>query len=135
AAPTVDVNIVGGYECRKHAVPWIVSINVGHHLCGGSLINPRWVVAAAHCDSSKLQIRLGEDVITATEGSEQFIESEMVIRHPKYDYYTRDNYITLIKLSRPAAMNRNVVAVPLPTQCAQTGDMCLISDWGRTRNP
>ncbi|XP_055521159.1 trypsin-like isoform X1 [Leucoraja erinacea] len=132
AAPAVDVNIVGGYECRKHAAPWIVSLNVGYHLCGGSLINSRWVVAAAHCDSSDIHVRLGEHDITATEGSEQFIDSEMVIRHPKYDYYSQDNDIMLIKLSRPAAMNRNVVAIPLPVHCAQTGDMCLISGWGDT---
>ncbi|XP_055522245.1 LOW QUALITY PROTEIN: trypsin-like [Leucoraja erinacea] len=111
AAPTVDINIVGGYECRKHAAPWIVWFNVGYHLCGGSLINSRWVVAAAHCDSSKVHVRLGEHDITATEGSEG---SEMVIRRPKYDYYGLDNDIMLITLSRPAAMNRNVVVIPLP---------------------
>ncbi|XP_055521588.1 trypsin-like, partial [Leucoraja erinacea] len=80
-------------------------------------------------------VRLGERDMTATGGSDQLIDAEMVIRHPKYDYYTRDNDIMLIKLSRPAAMNRNVVAVPLPTHCAQTGHMCLISAWSRNWSP
>ncbi|XP_032870527.1 trypsin-like [Amblyraja radiata] len=134
ASATGDVSIVGGYECRKHAVPWIVPLNVGYHLCGRSLITPRWVVSATHCYRSgrDIHVRLGEHDITATEGSEQFINSEMVTGHPKYDYYTQDNDIMLIKLSRPAAMDSNVVALPLPVHCAQTGDMCLISGWGNT---
>ncbi|XP_059825736.1 trypsin-like isoform X2 [Hypanus sabinus] len=136
AAPTSDDDkIVGGYECPKHSTPWIVSLNVGYHMCGGSLINENWVVSAAHCYRSHFQVRLGEHDIIVTEGTEQFIESEMVIRHPRYNYYTLDNDIMLIKLSRPAALNRNVVSIPLPTQCASAGDECLISGWGDTRDP
>ncbi|XP_055486826.1 LOW QUALITY PROTEIN: trypsin-like [Leucoraja erinacea] len=136
AVPTDNDNNVCGYLCSKHATPLqIVSFNVGYHMCGGALIQPRWGVSASHCYQSNIMVRLGEHEITASEGSEQLIESDMVIRHPKYDYHTLDNDIMLIKLSRPAAMNRNVVAVPLSTQCAQTGDMCLISGWSRAMDP
>ncbi|XP_055521587.1 trypsin-like, partial [Leucoraja erinacea] len=48
----------------------------------------------------------------------QFIDAEMVIRHPKYDPHTQDNDIMLVKVSRPVYLNRNV-----PSQCAQTGDI------------
>uniref|UniRef100_A0A672HK80 trypsin n=1 Tax=Salarias fasciatus TaxID=181472 RepID=A0A672HK80_SALFA len=47
AFPSHD-KIVGGYECRPHSVPWQVSLNNGWHYCGGTLINERWVVSAAH---------------------------------------------------------------------------------------
>uniref|UniRef100_A0A674IYZ2 Peptidase S1 domain-containing protein n=1 Tax=Terrapene triunguis TaxID=2587831 RepID=A0A674IYZ2_9SAUR len=40
--------IVGGYECSPHSQPWQVSLNVGYHFCGGSLITDQWVVSAAH---------------------------------------------------------------------------------------
>uniref|UniRef100_A0A8D2JHL7 Peptidase S1 domain-containing protein n=1 Tax=Varanus komodoensis TaxID=61221 RepID=A0A8D2JHL7_VARKO len=43
-----DDKIVGGYDCRKNSVPYQVSLNNGHHFCGGSLIHDRWVVSAAH---------------------------------------------------------------------------------------
>lgn len=49
AALGFDDRIVGGYECRAHSVPWQVSLNNGWHFCGGTLINDRWVVSAAHC--------------------------------------------------------------------------------------
>ncbi|KAF7235378.1 Anionic trypsin [Varanus komodoensis] len=47
-----DDKIVGGYDCRKNSVPYQVSLNNGHHFCGGSLIHDRWVVSAAHCYKS-----------------------------------------------------------------------------------
>ncbi|XP_069796159.1 trypsin-like [Narcine bancroftii] len=135
AAPTNDDDkIVGGYECAQHSTPWIVSLFVGYHMCGGSLINTDWVVSAAHCYKSKLQVRLGEHNIKVDEGTEQFIDSEKVIRHPRYNYYTLDNDIMLIKLSKPASLNRNVMAIPLPVDCAYEGEMCLISGWGETKD-
>ncbi|XP_067874593.1 trypsin-like [Heterodontus francisci] len=132
AAPYDDDKIVGGYECAKHSVPWIVSLNVGWHMCGGSLISSDWVVSAAHCYQSRIQVRLGEHDIAVNEGTEQFIDSVKVIRHPNYDYYNLDFDIMLIKLSRSAALNRNVRSIALPTSCTYAGEMCLISGWGNT---
>ncbi|XP_072325070.1 trypsin-like [Scyliorhinus torazame] len=131
AAPSDD-KIVGGYQCTKHSVPWIVSLNVGWHMCGGSLIHPNWVASAAHCYKSRIQVRVGEHNIQVNEGTEQFIESSKVIKHPAYNYYNLDNDIMLIKLSTPATFNRNVGSIALPSSCAYAGEMCLISGWGNT---
>lgn len=49
AAAPLDDKIVGGYECAAHSQPWQVSINIGYHYCGGSLINDQWIISAAHC--------------------------------------------------------------------------------------
>uniref|UniRef100_A0A8D2D9L9 trypsin n=1 Tax=Sciurus vulgaris TaxID=55149 RepID=A0A8D2D9L9_SCIVU len=43
--------IVGGYTCEKHSLPYQVSLNIGFHNCGGSLISDQWVLSAAHCYS------------------------------------------------------------------------------------
>uniref|UniRef100_A0A674J3E5 Peptidase S1 domain-containing protein n=1 Tax=Terrapene triunguis TaxID=2587831 RepID=A0A674J3E5_9SAUR len=55
AAPQGVDRIVGGYECSPHSQPWQVSLNVGYHFCGGSLITDQWVVSAAHCCPYNLQ--------------------------------------------------------------------------------
>ncbi len=49
--PSVNTRIVNGETAIPHSWPWQVSLQEGgRHFCGGSLINSRWVVSAAHCD-------------------------------------------------------------------------------------
>ncbi|XP_015349236.1 trypsin-2 [Marmota marmota marmota] len=127
-----DDKIVGGYTCPVNSVPYQVSLNSGYHFCGGSLINQQWVVSAAHCYKSRIQVRLGEHNIEVIEGNEQFINSAKVIRHPNYSSRTLDNDIMLIKLASPATINTRVATVSLPTSCAPAGTQCLISGWGNT---
>uniref|UniRef100_A0A3B5M4G9 trypsin n=1 Tax=Xiphophorus couchianus TaxID=32473 RepID=A0A3B5M4G9_9TELE len=131
-SPLTDDKIIGGYECRKNSVPYMVSLNVGYHFCGGSLISSSWVVSAAHCYQSRINVRLGEHNIAVSEGTEQFIDSSTVIRHPSYNSYTLDNDIMMIKLNSPAGLNSYVNTVSLPSTCASAGTTCLISGWGNT---
>ena len=35
----IRLSEVGGHECKRHSVPYQVSLNAGYHLCGGSLIS------------------------------------------------------------------------------------------------
>ncbi|XP_006887233.1 PREDICTED: cationic trypsin-3-like [Elephantulus edwardii] len=127
-----DDKIVGGYTCQANSVPYQVSLNSGYHFCGGSLINSQWVVSAAHCYKSRIQVRLGEHNIEVLEGNEQFINSAKVIRHPQYSSSKLDNDIMLIKLNTPATISSRVSTISLPTSCAATGTQCLISGWGNT---
>ncbi|XP_060234672.1 trypsin-4 isoform X2 [Meriones unguiculatus] len=127
-----DDKIIGGYTCPKHSVPYQVSLNDGTgHKCGGSLISDQWVLSAAHC-YKRIQVRLGEHNIHVLEGSEQFIDAEKIIRHPKYNKDTEDNDIMLIKLKSPAILNSQVSTISLPHSCAITGAQCLVSGWGNT---
>ena len=77
-------------------------------------------------------MRLGEHHIRVNEGTEQFISSSRVIRHPNYSSYNINNDIMLIKLSKPATLNQYVQPVALPTECAADGTMCTVSGWGNT---
>ncbi|EMP27412.1 Anionic trypsin [Chelonia mydas] len=124
-----DDKIVGGYTC---SVPYQVSLNSGYHFCGGSLINNQWVVSAAHCYKSRIEVRLGEYNIDVVEGTEQFIRAIKIIRHPKYNSRLLDNDIMLIKLATQANLNSRVATIPLPSACVAAGTQCLISGWGNT---
>uniref|UniRef100_A0A3Q2QIZ0 trypsin n=1 Tax=Fundulus heteroclitus TaxID=8078 RepID=A0A3Q2QIZ0_FUNHE len=127
-----DEKVVGGYECGRHSVPYQVSLNAGYHFCGGSLISSQWVISAAHCYKSRIQVRLGEHDIAVNEGTEQWIDGAKMIRHPQYNSYNLDNDIMLIKLSRPAALNGYVQTVALPSRCPVADESCLVSGWGNT---
>ncbi|KAM9277677.1 trypsin I-P1-like [Cariama cristata] len=127
-----DDKIVGGYTCPANSVPYQVSLNSGYHFCGGSLINSQWVLSAAHCYKSRIQVQLGKHNLALSESTQQLINSAKVIRYPGYNFITLDNDIMLIKLAEPAQLNRAVQTVPLPTSCVAAGTTCLISGWGDT---
>jgi len=42
--------IIGGHDAEPHAYPWQISMkSFGSHICGGSIINEKQVLCAAHC--------------------------------------------------------------------------------------
>ncbi|XP_067265125.1 trypsin-like isoform X1 [Chanodichthys erythropterus] len=128
-----DDKIIGGYECPCNSQPWQAYLtDNGERWCGGSLINERWVVSAAHCQipASRLTVHLGEHNITTEEGTEQRIRAEKVIPHPDYNDLPLNNDFMLIKLKEPAIFNKYVKPIPLATNCSSAGEQCLVSGWG-----
>uniref|UniRef100_A0A8C7E1L9 Peptidase S1 domain-containing protein n=1 Tax=Naja naja TaxID=35670 RepID=A0A8C7E1L9_NAJNA len=104
-----DDKIVGGYTCRRNSVPYQVSLNIGYHICGGSLIHDQWVLSAAHCFKSGegcYVCRLGAYNIRNPEGDEQIIRAEKIIVHPSYNSWLLDHDIMLIKLVKPAELSK-----------------------------
>ncbi|CAH1247164.1 PLAT [Branchiostoma lanceolatum] len=135
--------IVGGSTALKGEYPWQVALLVkgsGHH-CGGTLIDPCWVVTAAHCmeyyDSSYTAV-LGEHNNRVDEGSEQRFDVEKSFSHPLYNDESTDNDIALLKLRRKngrcAETNEFVTLACLPDSAEQfpVGHECHISGWGNT---
>lgn len=118
---------------RKSTKPFIPLYTCRFDLLGFALVS--FVFELSLCvwtKSSRIEVRLGEHHIKVTEGTEQFIDSAQVIRHPKYNSYNIDNDIMLIKLSKPAELNSQVQPVALPSSCASAGTMCKVSGWGNT---
>uniref|UniRef100_A0A8D2ZTJ8 chymotrypsin n=1 Tax=Scophthalmus maximus TaxID=52904 RepID=A0A8D2ZTJ8_SCOMX len=131
--------IVNGEEAVPHSWPWQVSLQdyTGFHFCGGSLVNENWVVTAAHCNvRTSHRVILGEHDRSSNAEDIQVMKVAKVFKHPRYNGYTINNDILLIKLATPAQMNMRVS----PVCVAETGDnfaggmKCVTSGWGLTRH-
>ncbi|XP_076594243.1 trypsin-2-like [Chaetodon auriga] len=129
AAAPMDDRIVGGYQCQAHSQPWQVSLNIGYHFCGGSLINDQWIISAAHCWQRFIAI-LGDNHIWVNEFTEQYMPVDAIYWHESYDYQTLDYDIMMLKMAHPATFNQYVQPVALPKACPTPGEMCTVSGWG-----
>ncbi|XP_035881010.1 proproteinase E-like [Phyllostomus discolor] len=139
-----STRVVNGQDAVPYSWPWQISLQYEkngdfHHTCGGTLIDPDWVMTAGHCVSSSLtyQVVLGEYDRSTKEGPEQVIpiNAEDLFVHPLWNpkCVSCGNDIALIKLSRPAQLGDSVKLACLPPadDILPNEAPCYISGWGR----
>lgn len=116
ATPQKVSAIVGGEVATMGAQPWMVGValaDIGDdfyaQFCGGTLIEDRWVLTAAHCtldehnapfDAADLDVLVGTTNLHINSGSR--IRVAKIVRHPGFDAATYDNDIALLLLSESA---------------------------------
>ncbi|CAN2391629.1 Belongs to the peptidase S1 family, partial [Pristimantis euphronides] len=128
--------IIGGEECAPHSQPWQVALYFFDiFICGGVLINEFWVLTAAHCNATHIQVRLGEHNLNVVEGTEQLNHAVKICPHTDYSMTSSNNDIMLLKLESPAILNDYVNTIPLTTELVEDYVNCLISGWGTITSP
>ncbi|XP_044847087.1 trypsin-3-like isoform X1 [Mauremys mutica] len=140
ASPRED-RIIGGTECPESGHPWLVLLYYfDQHYCSGTLLNQNWVLTAAHCQQSHIQVRLGEHSRGTSSGNEQFSAAQEIIPHPGFrapsdgsrDY---ENDVMLLRLSPPASYTDYVQPLALTDSCPPEGTRCTVMGWGTTTSP
>ncbi|XP_032892134.1 chymotrypsinogen B-like [Amblyraja radiata] len=140
-APVVTgyTRIVNGEEAIPGSWPWQVSLQsgTGWHFCGGSLINENWVVTAAHCGVSTEDFVIvgAHNKSTKAEVSQMSMSIAKVITHPKWNRFTINYDVAVVKLASPARFDSQVSPVCLAAASDNYPDgmMCITTGWGRSK--
>ncbi|KAM4531410.1 trypsin-like [Odontesthes bonariensis] len=135
-----DTRIVGGEDAPAGSWPWQASLHSGSHFCGGSLINNRWILTAAHCfpstSTSGLRIYLGRDTQQSLNPNEVSRSVSEIIKHPNYNEETNDNDIALLRLSATVTFTNYIRPVCLAAEGSvfSDGQNSWVTGWGNTRD-
>uniref|UniRef100_A0A2K5D864 Ovochymase 1 n=1 Tax=Aotus nancymaae TaxID=37293 RepID=A0A2K5D864_AOTNA len=130
--------IAGGEEACPHCWPWHVGLRfLGDYQCGGAIINPVWILTAAHCVQSKNNpfswtIIAGDHDRTLKESTEQVRRAKHIIVHEDFNTLSYDSDIALVQLSSPLEYNSAVRPVCLPHSAEPlfSSEICAVTGWG-----
>ncbi|XP_037806937.1 trypsin beta-like [Lucilia sericata] len=131
--PELDGRIVGGEDTTIDKYPYQVSVRLfGSHICGGSIVNNRVVITAAHCiysflGASSYSVQYGTTVVG---GNNNVVAAERIVKNENYDGSAINNDVTLIFLASDIPLGATAKPIQLASQVPAAGTPAVVSGWG-----
>jgi len=136
-----STRVVGGSDSASGAWPWIVYVQAGGYLCGGSLIDDDTVMTAAHCvhdgddpiAANRITVTIGEYDTTDSSPSTTAISDVYI--HEDYNPETdvSSNDIALLRLSTVSAITPvDRASTSTTTTAVSARSTVTLLGWGST---
>ncbi|XP_001658406.2 trypsin-1 [Aedes aegypti] len=133
--------IVGGTNAKEGKYPWMVALYYNNRfICGGSLINDRYVLTAAHCvfnaDRSLFSVKFllydrGRPVPESFERRVSYIMTNWFVNAVVFIM----NDLALLKLNETVPINDHLYPVCMPVEEeTYAGFDGIITGWGKLGN-
>ncbi|XP_026739087.1 trypsin, alkaline C-like [Trichoplusia ni] len=141
AVPKNPQRIVGGSVTTIGQYPSMASLlfswgTTGHRQsCGGTILNNRSILTAAHCTvgdaPARWQVRVGS---TNANSGGSVHATQQIINHPNYSGWTLDNDVAIIRVSSTFSFNNNVASASIAGSNYNLGDNQVVwaTGWGTT---
>ncbi|XP_076968893.1 transmembrane protease serine 4 [Tamandua tetradactyla] len=108
--------VVGGEKASVDSWPWQVSVQYNRqHICGGSILDPHWILTAAHCfrkhlDVFNWKVRAGADKLDSFPS----LPVAKIFIIGFNTTYPKEEDIALVKLQFPLTFSGTVRPICLP---------------------
>ncbi|XP_011694586.1 PREDICTED: serine protease 48-like [Wasmannia auropunctata] len=129
-------HIIGGTDAPLGKYPHHVALKYeGSFRCGGSIINKRYILTAAHCvnfvtDAKKLKVHAGTIYLNETG---DVYQAESVTWHTGFDDFRLNYDVGLIRLNKDIVFTNVVKPIRLAQKDIAVTDLpCVVSGWGTT---
>ncbi|XP_031634357.1 coagulation factor IX-like isoform X2 [Contarinia nasturtii] len=134
----VETRIVGGKETVRNVYPWMARLSIfGRFFCGGTLINDRYVLSAAHCVRNYvwffIKVTFGEHDRCDPNA---LPEARYVLRaiSQSFNIGNYNDDIALLRLNDRVPINKVIRPICLPNRRSlhYAGTEGVVAGWGST---
>jgi len=135
-----STRIVNGNVAIQHEYPFMaVLLNRNRQFCGGSLIDSKHILTAAHCvahmskyDVQNLRVRLGDhNIKTSSDANHVEKRVKRVIRHKGFSSSTLWNDVAILTLDEEVSSNQNIQPICLAHGTSNyVGNVVTVAGWG-----
>merc|ERR1712213_20915 len=133
--------IVGGQDAPS-PIPWQVSVRTGQdggrHYCGGTILDSRTILCAAHCfpDKQIYNTYIMAGNVNRYKGENIAVSDIRFYDAAPWNSNTMDNDIVILKLAKPLNLGGSIQAACLPSPgfVPSDGSQCMDSGNGGNNN-